>query len=98
MPVSYKIRISNDLAELLRSLHPGLRKKIKSSLQAIISDPSCGKTLRDELKGYRSFRVGRFRIIYRLSGKKREIDIVAIGPRKYIYEETYKLLKKADDE
>ncbi len=33
------------------------------------------------------------RIIYRVSGKK-YIEVVAIGPRKNIYEETLRILKK----
>ncbi len=53
------------------------------------------KLLRDELAGLRSFRVGRFRIIYRISGKKL-IEIVVIGPRECIYEEIFRLLKKMD--
>ncbi len=80
---------------LIRNLHPYLKKKVKTSLQTIVSDPYSGKPLRDELAGLRSFRVGRFRIIYRISGKKL-IEIVAIGPRECIYEETFRLLKKMD--
>jgi mRNA interferase RelE/StbE len=45
----------------------------------------------------RSFRVGRLRIIYRLA-QNRQIEIVAIGPRKTIYEETYSLLRRAKKE
>ncbi len=66
---------------------------MKAALKAILSDPDIGKSLRNELEGLRSFRVGRFRIIYRKPSKG-IIDIVAIGPRKYIYEETYRLVKK----
>jgi len=47
----------------------------------------------DELRGLNSFKVGRFRIIYKVA-PKRIIEIVAIGPRRTIYEETYRLLKK----
>jgi len=72
-------------------MHPGLKKKIRDSLETIISDPSSGKVLKDELAGLRSFKVGRFRIIYRIKGK--EIELVSIGPRSRIYEETFRLLK-----
>jgi len=49
--------------------------------------------LRDDLEGLKSYRIGRFRIIYRVSSKK-NIEIVAVGPRKSIYEETLRILKK----
>jgi len=82
-----------ETAELVRSLHPHLKRKIKSALQTIMmDDPFAGKALKEELQGYRSFRVGKFRVVYGLT--KDIIEIVAIGSRKTIYEETLKLLKK----
>ncbi|MEA2038840.1 MAG: type II toxin-antitoxin system RelE/ParE family toxin [Thermodesulfobacteriota bacterium] len=74
-------------------MHPEIKKKIKSSLEIILSDPHAGKSLKGELTGLKSFRTGRFRIIYRISSKQ-IIDIVSIGPRRIIYEITYRLLKK----
>ncbi len=61
------MRVPDDVAELVRNLHPHLKKKIKLSLRQIMSDPSSGKELKDDLRGLRSFRVSRFRIIYRVS-------------------------------
>ena len=93
-----KLRVPDEVAELIRNLHPHIKKKIRLSLRQILLDPHSGKELKDELQGMRSFGVSRFRIIYRLSRKK-QIEIVAVGPRKNIYEETYILLKrtKKDD-
>jgi len=88
----YKLRIQNDTVSLIRGLHPQLKKKIRAALQEIIDDPYTGRTLKDELKGLWGYRIKRIRIIYRFSDKK-YINIIAIGPRKSIYEETYKLLK-----
>lgn len=92
-----KLRVPDKVAELIRNLHPHLKRKIKFSLRQILTGPHSGKGLKDELQGMRSFRVSRFRIIYRLPQKK-QIEIVAIGPRKTIYEETYILLKKRKKE
>ena len=89
----YKLRIPDDTVSLIRGLHPGLKKKIKAALQEIIVDPHTGKALKDELSGLWSYRRKKIRIIYRFTSKK-YIDILVIGPRKNIYQETYKLLKK----
>ncbi len=89
----YKLNVPYGMADIIRSLHPKLKKKIKPSLQIIVDQPESGKALRDELAGLRSFRVGKFRIIYRVSSKS-QIDLVALGPRVRIYEETYRLLRK----
>ena len=92
----YKLRMPDEIAHLLRTMHPYLKKKIKSSLQIILSAPHSGKALKDELGGLRSFRVSSFRIIYKVSDAK-EIKIVAIGSRSKIYEETLKLIEKGRD-
>jgi mRNA interferase RelE/StbE len=89
----YKLRVPDPLAALVRGMHPHLKRKVKAALKAILLEPHSGKALKGELLGLRSFRVGRFRIIYRVSDRK-EIQLVAIGPREYIYEQTYQTLKK----
>ncbi|MDO8142915.1 MAG: type II toxin-antitoxin system RelE/ParE family toxin [Candidatus Brocadiales bacterium] len=91
-----KLKVPDSVAEVIRNLHPHLKKKIKASLQSIITDSCLGKALKDELAGMRSFRVSRFRIIYRVSDQKL-IEIIAIGPRECIYEDTFRLLKRKED-
>ena len=92
----YKLKVPDDVAELIRNMHPHLKKKGRASLQSILSDPYSGKALKAELSGLRSFRVGRFRVIYRVSDQKL-IEIVTIGPRENIYEETFRLLKRKEN-
>ena len=93
----YKLRVPDYLTEFIRGLHPELKRKIKESLKLIIAEPDSGKPLKDELEGLRSLRVGRFRLIYRLAGA-REIQVITIGPRASIYEETFRLIKKESKE
>lgn len=90
----HQLRMPAEVARLIKNLHPGLKRKVRDALEAILSDPYSGKALKDELEGLRSFRVGRFRIIYRIAAS-RHIDIVALGPRSIIYEETYRRVTKS---
>jgi mRNA interferase RelE/StbE len=83
-----RLRVPDDVAGLIRGLHPDLKRKIRSALDDILADPAVGKALRDELAGLRSCRVARFRIVYRVVRTVGEI--VAVGPRRTIYEETWK--------
>lgn len=93
MPASfYKIRVPHEIAALVRGLHPHVRKKVRASLDIILADPGKGKALKGGLAGLRSLRVGTFRIIYRLS--KKHVEIVTVGPRQKIYEETFWSLKR----
>lgn len=87
-----RLIIPDYVSSLVRSLHPGLKKKIKAALSEILSNSESGKPLKDELEGLRSLRVARYRIIFRI--KIDFVEIIAVGSRKTIYEETYRLLKK----
>ena len=89
----HKLRVPEHVADMIRSLHPELKRKVKSALKQILENPSSGKALKEELKGLNSYQVGKLRIIFRLTAR-RVIEIVAIGPRKSIYQETYRMVKK----
>ncbi len=89
----YRLRVPGRLEELVRGLHPGLRRKVRAALDLIRTDPAAGKALRDALAGLRSLRVGRFRIVYRVA-PGRVIELVTIGPRRTIYQETLRLLRR----
>jgi len=92
MPPIMRIKLPVEVAGLIRNLHPQIKRKIRSALEAIQADPMSGKQLRNELAAYRSFGVGKIRIIYR--EKDGMIEIVAIGPSEVIYFETALLLKQ----
>ena len=88
-----KLRVPEEIVKLIRGCHPQLQRKIRAGLRHIMVDPESGNWLKDGLEGMQSYRISRFRIIYRRSSP-RIIDIVAIGPRKTIYEETYRIIRK----
>ena len=87
-----RLRIPDEVAGLIRGLHPDLKRKIRSALDDLLDDPTMGKPLREELAGLRSCRVARFRIICRVAGTV--IEILAVGPRHTIYEETWRRVRR----
>ena len=89
-----KLRVPDEIVSLIRGMHPLLKKRVQAALNEISHDPSCGKVLKEELAKLRSFRIKRFRIIYKVSTKK-QISLVALGPRKYVYEETFRIIRKS---
>jgi mRNA interferase RelE/StbE len=90
-----KLLVPDEVAGVIRELHPDLKKKIKTGLKIILANPSEGKALKSDLSGLNSFRVGKFRIVYKIQGAV--VAIIAIGPRKTIYEETARLVRKQTD-
>jgi mRNA interferase RelE/StbE len=89
----YKLVVPKDVRELIGTMHPSLKRKVKASLKIILSEPYSGKALMDELSGLRSFRVSSFRIVYRIK-EPEQIELVAIGPRERIYKETFRMIQK----
>ena len=88
-----KLKIRDEIVTLIRECHPLLKRKIKAGLNQILRDSHAGKSLKADLEGLKGYRVGRFRIIYRISSQN-YIEIVTIGPRKIIYEETFRIIKR----
>ena len=92
--MNYKLKMSDEVRDLIRHLHPDLKQKVRTALAEIIEHPSGGKVLRGELQSMRSFRVSKFRIIYRVVAQV--IEVIALGPRRSIYEETLRLLQRGN--
>ena len=83
------------VAEVIRSLHPDLKRSIKAAIRAIVTDLECGEPLMRELDGLWKYRVRRFRIVYAIDRKTRVIRLIAVGHRRSIYEDlTAKLRTK----
>ncbi|OIP97782.1 hypothetical protein AUK40_02485 [Candidatus Wirthbacteria bacterium CG2_30_54_11] len=87
----HQLIVSTPVADLIRTMHPHLKQKVRAALDILLADQQAGKPLRDELAGLWSYRIGTFRIIYRIG---EDLEIVAIGPRRVIYEETLRLVKR----
>ena len=96
MPLPIRLKLSEETRSLIQHLHPELKRKVRATLEQILQDPNSGKALRDDLQGLRSLPVGRFRIIY--CALPTVIEIVAIGPRKTIYEDTLRLIRREEQQ
>jgi mRNA interferase RelE/StbE len=93
MSDDYLLKVSDDLVSLLRNLHPLIKAHIRSALHFLVKNPNIGKLLKEELHGLRSYRVRKYRVIYRIVAPEKILEIIVIGPRNNIYEETFKILK-----
>jgi mRNA-degrading endonuclease RelE of RelBE toxin-antitoxin system len=75
MSLPRPVRTTEEIATYIRSLHPAVKKRIHNALDQMRMQPADGKPLQRELAGYRSFRVGKFRIIYRATAKEIETSV-----------------------
>jgi len=86
------VRLPKNVEQVIRSLHPDLKRRVRAAVDRLCANPEAGKALQGELEGWRSLRVGRFRIVYRES--RQQIEVAAIGPRTSIYFETTRRLQR----
>jgi mRNA interferase RelE/StbE len=90
------VRLPKDVEQVIRSLHPDLKRRVRAAVDLLCANPEAGKPLKGELEGWRSLRVGRFRIVYREARK--QIEVAALGPRASIYFETTRRLRRHGDD
>ena len=84
-----RLRIPDEIGDRVRSLHPALKRKIRATIDDLLSDTAQGKPLQGQLLGFNSIRVGRFRVVYRV--QQDIVEILTIGPRRTVYEEADRL-------
>ncbi len=90
-----RVVVLPEVRDVLRSLPPATKGKVRAALDALRSDPHLGDPLHRELTGRRRIRVGQLRIIYRLTGAT--IEVVAIGPRRTIYVDLERAARQRPD-
>lgn len=84
----YKVELSAIAAKELKNLaraDMSIYRRIVAAIQDLAQNPLSGKALIGPLKGYYSFRVGVWRIIYTIYHGKLLISVVDIGHRRDIY-------------
>jgi mRNA interferase RelE/StbE len=80
--VQYHARIPNDLAPLPVTVRQRVRIAIEKKLA---SKPEVfGKPLRHSLLGFRSLRVGDYRVVYLI--RETDVYVVIIAHRKHVYD------------
>ena len=62
-----------------------LGERLANAIDRLALNPTLGEFLKGEWKGYRKYRTGRFRIIYRVEHQRVLIYIVTIDDRKDVY-------------
>jgi addiction module RelE/StbE family toxin len=88
----WKMRFTPEAARLLSKLHPENKKQIKQALNQLRQHSYTGKDLQEELFGFKSLRLKKYRIIYDINEKDNFLQIYHIGQRSDVYEQFRRLL------
>ena len=92
--MNYKVKLTPAAAEMFKSIHPEIRKQTKTLLRALYVNPYVGKPLQNKLSEFRSLKMKRYRIVYRLDEADQLAVIYGIGHRKNIYEVISELMER----
>jgi len=90
--MAFRARYTPEASAIIKKLHPTIKVAVRAAITEIVKDPLDGRELQLELKGFRSLRVGRHRIIYRINEEETCVEIHYVGPRRDVYESVRDLL------
>lgn len=79
--------------EAAQKLTPAVKPIIKEGIEGLLDNPYAGKELVEELSGFRSLVIGKYRVIYRLS-EDSSIEIHFLGHRRDVYMNFRKMLEE----
>lgn len=81
----YKVKLTTKAEKELKRLSRENKLSISEIIDELKEDPLIGKPLDRELIRRFSYRVGAYRIIYKVNQVDRVIDIISTGHRSKIY-------------
>ena len=90
----FTIRFTPESARILSKLHPENKKLIKAALDELSDKPYIGSVLQNELSGFRSYKVKRYRIVYNVCEEENVIQLYFVGHRTDVYEQFRRLLNQ----
>jgi mRNA interferase RelE/StbE len=89
-----RLKFTPEAARLLAKLHPEGKKLIKAGLDKLRQSPYLGDELQQELSGFKSYKIKRYRVLYDIDEKQEIIQVYYVGHRRDVYEQFRDLLSK----
>ncbi len=77
------VRLSRRAIKVLEDIGTRFKEPLKEAIRDLSQNPMVGNKLKADLEGLRSYRLGFFRIVYRIS--KTTAEIVSLDHRKDVY-------------
>lgn len=82
----YQIKLAAQAKKELKTIKTMYQEAIDAAFEEMKEDPFIGKPLTRELIGKYSYRIGIYRIIYKVNQKDQIINILTMGYRSKVYE------------
>jgi mRNA-degrading endonuclease RelE of RelBE toxin-antitoxin system len=82
----FTVVLSRQTERFYKKLEGKDKANLQECLISLEEDAYAGKRLHGDLKDNFSLRVGKLRIIYSISEKDKAVYVIAIGPRRNVYQ------------
>lgn len=92
---NYRIRFTPEASRLIAKLPPEVKRRIRSAIDDLRKGPYEGSELAGEFVGYRSLKIRRYRVIYRVNEEDLFLEIYHVGHRRDVYETLRLLLQSS---
>ena len=83
--IPFSISFLPSAAKDYKKLEKDIQKRVLAALDAIALQPAIGKPLQGPFKGLFSYRIGEYRMVYKIDFKGKEILLYRMGHRRKIY-------------
>lgn len=82
----WTLKVSTQAGRFYAKLQGREQRRVAAAFDLLRENPRAGKPLRGELKGYWSYRVGTYRILYKIKASEIVVYVLRIQHRKEVYE------------
>lgn len=81
----FKIKLSAKAKRELKNLSKLDKLRVGEIIEELKEDPLIGKPLKRELSGRYSYRVGTYRVIYKVNQEDKIVQVLSAGHRGVVY-------------
>ena len=92
--MTYRVRMARLLKENGVKLPPEIKRLARQGLKELADDPWLGKPLEKELLGFHSYRILRYRIVYKIDAEEKAITVVSVAHRSTVYKDLTEALAR----
>jgi mRNA interferase RelE/StbE len=85
-------RYTPECSRLISKLPPEIKRLVRSTIDVLLTKHDMVTELTGELEGYRSYRVRRYRIIYRVNEDDSCLEVYHVSHRRDVYQTLRSLL------
>ena len=90
----FGMKFTPETSRILSKFHPENKKIIKQAFKELRRNPYAGTDLQEELYEFKSFKLKRYHVLYRVNEKEKVIQVFHVGHRKDVYEQFNRLLNQ----